>query len=258
VTDISRGLNTGIQVKLHSLANLDGAFNWIKDEIKDETYAGLISWREGDEGEFDVRDLICVMEALNAIDFPNDKPVHPIQAYEKWSAPVARFAKDFQSHEKKLDQSTYFRLRPLLRGGLRLFDRIRHDFRTVHNENGGSAGKLKIIEEAGKDRQYSFPFAGLDPQRYRLTKGALYPILAAFRNCVSVPSGKNARWIDSFDSVLELWKESASELVAETFNATKDIGNLPDQIGKSRGHWANIHKTLKLRMLERRMAKTSR
>src|SRR4029079_13734735 len=257
ITDIAKGLNTGIQVKAHSLANLAGAYEWMKEEIGDEDYFDQIAWREGDDGEYDVRDLICVLEALNVVDFPNNKPNHPIQAYEKWSAPAAKFAKDYSENSGNVKKSTYYRLRPLLKGALVLFDTVRHDFRQIHNDQGGSAGHLKILEEAPKTKEFTFPFAKLCPERYRLTKGALYPIFAAFRNAVEIKNGR-AEWIGGFDSVMELWQDAGSELVNETYNATRDIGHLPDQLGKSRGHWANLHKTLELRLLRQQLSRRTR
>jgi hypothetical protein len=257
ITDIAKGLNTGIQVRPHSLANLSGAYEWIKKEISDEPFFKVISWREGDEGDYDVRDLICVLEALNVIDFPNSSASHPIQAYEKWSVPAAKFVKDYEANRSDLSKSTYHRLRPLLKGALILYDTIRHDFREIHNKSGGRAGHLKIIEEARKGKGFSFPFANLGAEPYRLTKGALFPIFAAFRNCVAVDKTE-VKWVGGFGAVLELWQEAGPELVAETFNATRDIGYLPDQIGKSRGHWANLHKTLELRMLRQQLTKKAK
>ncbi len=259
ITDIAKGLNTGIQVKLHSLANLDGAFEWLKEEVANEPYANLISWREGDEGEYDVRDLISVLEAFNVFDFPNNKSTHPIHAYEKWSLSAKKFATDYQEYRDSVKKSKYHRLRPLLKGALVLFDTIRREFREIHNELGGRAGKLKIMEEAPKGRNFTFPFAGLQPSNYRLTKGALYPILAAFRNAVKVDSRTNtAQWIDGPDGVRKLWQDAGPQLVSETANATEDIGRLPDQLGKNRGHWANLHKTLELWMLRREISNRRR
>lgn len=253
ITDIARGLNTSIQVQKHSLADLAGAFDWLKAEIGEKPWAKLIAWREGEDGEYDVRDLISVLEALNVMDFPNDQPLHPISAYEKWSVPLGKFAKDFEDNDRDPTRTRYYHLRGLLLGGLELYDIIRRDFRAVRNEAGGKGGKLNIVE-GGPGRTLTFPFAGLPPAEYRLTKGALMPILAAFRNCVAIdPVTGDAQWIGGFETVRQLWKESRSELVYETVNAT-EFGNRPDQIGKNRQHWANLHKTVKLRVLERRLA----
>ena len=44
ITEISAGLNTGIAVKRHSIANLDGKFDWIKEEVANEPYFSRIAW----------------------------------------------------------------------------------------------------------------------------------------------------------------------------------------------------------------------
>src|SRR5882762_1268612 len=205
ITDIARGLNTGMQVAPISIYNLDNVFDWIKAEIRGRPYEKLISWRESDSADYDVRDLISVLEMFNIFDFPNDEGKHPISAYEKWSIPLEKFAKDFQENQgKKLSQSKYYRLRPILHDALTLYDHIRHDFRESHNEAGGRAGKMNILEEAPKGRKLEFPFAELPPSDYRLTKGACYPMLAAFRNMVVEDTSGNAAWQGGFKSVLRL------------------------------------------------------
>ena len=256
VSEIAKGLNTGIQVKSQSIYAIDGVFDWLQAEVDGKPFAPLISWRESDDGEYDVRDLIGVMELFNIFDFPNNGNKHPVSAYEKWKIPLEKFAQDFEQHRRNLRQSKYHRLRPILIEALRLHDIIRQDFRRIHNDNGGQAGKLKILEEASARRkQFEFPFSGSPSSKYRLTKGALYPILAAFRNCVELDRHGEARWIGGFEVVTEVWDEAGPELVSETMQAIKDHGPNPDVLGKNRGVWSNMHKTLELRMLRRELKK---
>ncbi|WP_339744825.1 AIPR family protein [uncultured Maricaulis sp.] len=251
ITEISAGLNTGIAVKHHSIANLDGKYEWIKEEVADQPYASRIAWRETDAGDYDVRDLICVLEAMNVIDFANESGIHPISAYEARERVTKKFSDDADLNELSPKHSTYQRLRPLLRDALVLYDTIRHDFREVYNrETLGNAGALDIVERARKGKSFDFPFAGLDDSEYRLTKGALYPIFAAFRNKVWINSETGlAEWDGGFDSVLELWDTTAVELVRQTKAAIKDYGRKPDVLGKSRGHWNNVHKTVEVHLL---------
>jgi hypothetical protein len=108
---------------------------------------------------------------------------------------------------------------------------------------------MNIVDEAGKNRTLEFPFAELEQSKYRLTKGAAYPMLAAFRNMVELDSSGSAAWRGGFKAVLRLWKDAGPELVAETYNATEDIGRTPDHLGKNRKHWDNLHMKLQLRLL---------
>src|SRR6266480_94129 len=249
ITDIARGLNTGMQVAPKSIYNIDGVFDWLKAEVAGKPFENMFSWRESDSANYDVRDLISIMEMFNIFDFPNDGGKHPISAYEKWSIPLEKFATDYEENSKRLKNSKYYRLRPILNDALALYDHIRHDFRDIRNEAGGSAGKMNIVEEASKGRTLEFPFAQLPPADYRLTKGAAYPMVAAFRNMVTLDSSGNATWQGGFKAVLRLWSEASSELVDETFNATKEIGRMPDQLGKNRKHWDNLHMKIQLRLL---------
>lgn len=261
ISEIARGLNTGIQVKQHSLDNLAEKFEWVKEEIRNEPYADLIAWRESDKGEYDIRDLIAVMEALNVIDFPNDSGTHPIQAYEKWSVPAEKFSKDADEHKDNIKKSKYYRLRPILKTALVLFDTIRHDFYEVYNgkkfdaEKLGSGGKLDIVEQARPGKKFDFPFARLSALEYRLTKGAAFPIFAAFRNLVTIDAETGtAKWGGEFKAALEVWEAAASELCRATKDAIKEDGSKPDALGKSRRHWSNMHKTVEVFLLRRALA----
>lgn len=251
ITDISAGLNTGIAVKHHSIANLDGKFDWIKEEVAGQRYADMIAWRESDDGDYDVRDLICILEAMNVIDFPNDSGTHPISAYEARERVMRKFSDDHDDHAADLRNSTYGRLRPILREALVLYDRIRHDFRYVYNDADlGNAGALDIVEHAKGNHKYTFPFGGLPPSEWRLTKGALYPLFAAFRNKVVIdPDTGMAKWEGGFGSVLKLWEDSQVELATQIKAAIKDYGHKPDILGKARGHWNNLHKSVENRLL---------
>ena len=130
-----------------------------------------------------------------------------------------------------------------------LYDHIRRDFREIHNDTGGKAGKMNIVEDKGENRAFEFPFAQLPSSRYRLTKGACYPMLAAFRNMVMKDDDGDAKWRGGFKSVLRLWREAGPELVKETVNAIEDIGRTPDHLGKNRKHWDGLHVKLQNRLL---------
>ena len=254
-SDIAKGLNTAIQVKTQSIFDIDGVFDWLKVEIKNEPYAGMIAYKESDDADYDIRDLIGMLEVFNVFDFPSGSGQHPVSAYEKWSVPLENFGKDYQTNKDKLSKSKYYRLRPVLKDALSLYDSIRHDFRSIHNESGGKAGNMKIIEEAGKKAgDFTFPFANLREEKYRLTKGAAYPILAAFRNYIELDQDGLARWRGGFGAVVRAWQEIGPALVAETVQATQDISRFPEQLGKNRKHWSDLYRVVETHLLRERLA----
>jgi hypothetical protein len=257
ISEIARGLNTGIQVAPQSIYNKAGHFDWIKKIIEKEPYGKLIAWSESDTGDYDVRDLIGILEAFNIFDFPNDVNAskHPIASYEKWSIPLEKFAKDFEENAGSLKKSKYYRLRNLLKDGLVLYDLIRRDFREMRNVEGGRAGNMKIVEEAAASRgSFDFPFARLKPSQYRLTKGATMPILAAFRSYVTEErSTGDAQWRGGFERVKQVWKEAGPSLVGETYQLTQDGIRTPDQVGKNRKHWGTLYMRLQVQLLQEKL-----
>jgi hypothetical protein len=245
--DIARGQNTGIAVRAQSIFELDGAFAGIKRVAAPFEWATEVGYKESDAKEFDVREFIAALELMNIVDFPHGSGKHPISAYEKWSIPLKKYGDDFNEHRNSPDQRKYAKFEPLLPDILALYDIIRRDFLRVHSEAVNPHGaKLKIIEEAGKKAgTFQFPFASLEPHGRRLTKGAAYPILAAFRNYVRLnPTTGSAEWVGGFEHVKKAWRETARDLVVETREATKAIGNAPDALGKNRNHWSNLYRTV--------------
>ncbi len=256
ISEIARGLNTGIQVAAQSIYNKAGVFDWLKKTISKEPYADKISWNESDDAEYDVRDLIGILEALNVFDFPNNVNTlkHPISAYEKWSIPLKKFADDYDAADGKMKKSKYYRLRHLLKDGLELYDLIRHDFRGMRNDEGGRAGKMKIVEQASESRgKFDFPFAGIKGSQYRLTKGATIPILAAFRSYVMINKEGDAEWRGGFERVKQVWKEAGPSLVDETYQLTGDGIRSPDQVGKNRKHWGTLYMRLQVQLLQEQL-----
>ncbi|MEX0582844.1 MAG: AIPR family protein [Sneathiella sp.] len=251
--DIARGQNTGISVQPRSIFELDGAFESIKAAIESEKWSCDVAYKESDKKDVDVREIIAVLELMNVIDFPVRETRHPISAYEKWSMPLKKFGEDFEAHRDDLSQRKYAYIEPILLDALKLYDHIRRDFLRVYNsEVGGRAKNLRIVEKAPPSiGRYKFRYADLDPHDHRLTKGATYPILGAFRNFVEIDEEKRvAKWKGGFKNVLNSWNVLAPELVLETKAAIKDIGNSPDALGKNRNHWANLFKSVRLHVMQ--------
>jgi AIPR protein len=245
--DIARAQNTGIAVKQQSIFELDGAFQGIKDVIAPYEWATDVAYKEIDAKEIDVRELISALELMNVLDFPNRSGTHPISAYEKWSTPLKKYGDDFSQNRDDPSGRKYAKLEPILPEILALYDIVRRDFLRIYaTEVSNQGAKLKIVEDAPKKPGYfEFRFAKLDHFERRLTKGAAYPVLAAFRNYVRISKETGlAEWVGGFSHVKSVWNEIGKDIVLETKQAINSIGNSPDVLGKNRSHWANLYKTV--------------
>jgi hypothetical protein len=241
IADIAGGLNTSVQVEPMSLDNLAGRFEWLKEELAGEPYAGKIAWRENDDGVYDVLYLLSVMTCFNIFAYPNDGDVQPVVAYEKKSGVLKQFETNPEQYQK---------LRPIAKDIFTLHDRIGYESKDIYNNfTKGKFGRWSFVETA---KPTCYVFTGLQAQ-HQLMKGALFPLLSAMRWMVTVnPDTGDAMWQDGFDSVLELWREVAPELLTQTGQASQELGRNPRALGKSRNHWSSLHSKVGLRYLQKK------
>jgi len=241
IADIAGGLNTSVQVEPMSLDNLAGKFDWLKEELADEPYAGKIAWRENDEGKYDVLYLLSVLTCFNIFAYPNDGDIQPVVAYEKKSGVLKQF-------ETNPDQ--YQKLRPIVKDIFRLHDLVGFESKDIYNTaTKGKFGRWSFVET---QRPTCYVFTGIEAQ-HQLLKGALFPLLSAMRWMVTEnPETGNAMWLDGFDNVHELWRDVAAELLMQTGQASQELGRDPRLLGKSRNHWSSLHSKVGLRYLQKK------
>jgi hypothetical protein len=242
VPEIARGLNTAMQVQEMSLADLRDEFDWIKETIAEEPYADQVAFRENESRPYDARDLIVLLELFNIKTYPNTKSDYPLRAFSGKGQVLKAFLDDQKEAREKSRRSRYQMLQPILKDILFLHDTISLEARDLHNKNGGRAGKLAYMEKRERGN-FSFPFIRREG-KYRLRKGALFPMLGAFRWMVEEGPDGQARWMGSFDDVLKMWQEIGGELMKATQETSEERDRNPNAIGKSRNHWATLHSTV--------------
>lgn len=253
--DITGGLNTAVQVDDASLMNLEGKFDWVKEALKKEPYADQISYKQNEEGMFDVREILGLMTLFNVNKFPY--PQHPREAY------VSK-AKCLDLYEA--DPDSFKMLKPLLKDILFLHDYVHIRSRKRRNEvEGGRTAGMTGVYATKKRGDYEFIFIG-DQEAKRLSSGkldaklydgALYPMLGAMRFLVEQKQGAaNYSWkLRSFDEVKTFFDDIAPELVNTTYNTSLIYGRKPNPIGKDDNHWDNMYKTVALHFMTKYTSK---
>lgn len=230
ITDIAGGLNTSVQVQEMSLRNLDNKFNWIKEALAGEPYQRVIAYKENEADKaLDVRDVVAFMTLFNIDAFPNAGSEYPVNAYHSKAKTLREFINRPEPYRK---------MRSILTDILKLSDIVSFEARELHNAEGGRAGRLSFVEQSS--RGFDFPFID-QHNEYKLARGALIPMLGAFRWMVQESPSGNFQWKGSFDDVRRLWKRCGAELMRATQATSDELGRSPDAIGKSRNHWATLH-----------------
>jgi len=237
IVDIARGLNTSVQVQQMSLENLKKSFDWIKLELNDTTYAKRIAYKENEEGDFTIRDIISFMTLFNIDLFP-ERDGHPKVAYTSKEECLNKYIKN---------EASYKKLRPILKDILELYDYIQYNCGKLYNSKyEGKAGKLKFFQDK-KRSKFQFIFINKE-SKLKLFDGALYPILGAFRCLIEKnPKDGTYRWkTKSFTKVKELFDVVGGDLINVTKNTSDNRGRNPNAIGKDESNWDNLYKTVAL------------
>ncbi len=253
--DIAGGLNTTVKVEPKSLMNLEGRFDWIKDTLEDTSYSDKITYRENEDGVFDIRELIGILTLFNANIYSGTN--HPKVAYTSKEICLRNYLKDIADEGPK----TFLMLRPLLKNILELHDYVHDKGRIRYNAVcEGAAGKMKGVYREVKDNGgYHLHFIDEDVPQI-LYEATLYPILGAMRFLVEQKPGEDVySWkFDSFEKVKAFYDEIAPELITATYNTSKDYGLKPNPIGKNENHWGNLYKTVGFHFVQNYAGKEGR
>jgi hypothetical protein len=234
VSEMSGALNTSILAYTDSLLVLRDALAWIREDLESEPYYKTIAWSESERGSYDARDILAFMTCFNIASYPNTSTLHPVAAYDNRAVVLSSFEQDY-----KQGGHGYRKLRPILKDILSLHDTIQLEFPKLLERNGKTYSE--VVERSSK-RPHEFPFLGTRSTE-RLAKGALLPVLAAFRWMVEADSASGAvKWRVGFDKVLERWRTASDRLVALTIEKCREVGDNPDALGRSAAHWGALHK----------------
>ncbi|HEY3781976.1 MAG TPA: AIPR family protein, partial [Fimbriimonadaceae bacterium] len=178
ISHIAQARNTGIQVTQESLLNLEGAFDWIKEALKDEPYNDKIGYFQGDTDEneqatqFDVRDIVSLLELFNLNTYPKETPsLQPTDVYHQKAQILERYGADTSDLQKML---------PILKDVLRLHDVVTKSAAEWAAKNGFEL-KNGIVKR--RKTPYTFMFSG-EQGVVRLHNAPLYALLSAFRGKV--------------------------------------------------------------------------
>lgn len=260
IVELAEARNTSAQVKTFSLANLAGNFEWIKEALKVEPFASNIAYREGEDKDVSVVDIICLMTLFHP---KYGSTQHPIKAYTSKKSCLDDFQAEFDQNNKP-DPAGYYKLGPVLVDILKLYDHIHAGCRDHYKALGGITRIRK--EEPGNDKKGAregrlrelggskeLHFVG-GKVPYSWPSGYLYPMLGALRALLDT-SGKQVHWLvpDPFD----FFDKHGKMLVEATLERSAELGRNPNAVGKSKGHWQQLYGMLKLKMLEEQISAQS-
>lgn len=238
---LARGRNTSRQVKSWSLADFQGAFDWIQDILESDKskFRGRIGYEENAGKEVNVLDVISLM-TLFSREW-DDKA-----AGLKRKAPTVAYSSKGRMDARLQDPnlSPYYRaLSPILEDILRLHDYVYARFEDSYKEamGGGKLGRRRGVESR-PNNPVVLPLTGAS-SNYDIPNGYVFPLLAALRALVLYNDEGKAQWKSS---PFKFFDDLGPELVQVLIEQVDNLGGNPQLAGKSRAVYTSLHDRAKL------------
>lgn len=243
ITRLSDARNTSVQVSDIALFNLDDKFDNIKEAISLESYASRIAYKDNEDKDLHVYELLRLMYALDKDKYPDDTAA-PIQSY-------SGKAQVFKRYKAAYDTNFYRSLTTHLPILVNLFDTIERDIPECYKEykrNLGTSnprfGAVRGIECCTTDKPYYTNFLQTETP-YNISSGYIYPIFGAFRFLINFneETGK-VSWL--FNPI-EIWNEVGTALTQNTFETYAN----PNLAGKDKQLWLSNYRIVETQSLRK-------
>jgi hypothetical protein len=246
VPDIAEGLNRSKQVDDPSLDNLKGHFEIIRKVMENKPGGDQIAYYQGVDGDVYITEILVYLEMFNCDRFPAKK--HPHYLFSRTKSALQFFENDIKKKPSPVDL-----IIPRLPEILVLADTIRLRTPRSAKEIGFHFGRMKEKEGAKKTAKLpkgkgeALPFLPGKTAEYRVPKGWLYPMLAAFRANVDWNLVQNTfRWYIPLDQLLD---EVITDLVQVCVTEHRDNNLKPDLVGKRESTYGQCYDKVLLHLL---------
>lgn len=234
--------NTSVQVQDKSIAELENRFQLIKDTIKKEAFAKKVYFKENEQGEIDVSDILTILNMFN-IDRYNKLENFPINSYNSKKSCIDIYIAEDKKKDETGDYKSnpYYKMTPIIIDIFKLYDKIEKNMGDYYRDanKGGRYGLVKGVSMRKNKPFYTKFYA--EKMDYNSPKGFLYPILGAFRALVVENKAGMYEWKTDPFAVLD---EYGPMLVDGTVELSRALGNNPNAVGKNLSNWRNLYMTV--------------
>ena len=236
--ELASARNTSVQVQDKSIAELENRFDIIKKSIENEPYFNAIYFKENEMGDIDVADIISILNLFNINKYPN-KNESPIISYTGKGQCIKNYINIHKEYGDTL-KNPYAKMSLIIPDIFKLYDHLEKNMRKFYN-NGVSSKKYGLVtgvtsrkegKEAFKTKFYKEIIDYLTPN------GFIYPILGAFRALLKENENMYYEWKKN---PIEVMDKVGAELVFNTINMSRELGNNPNATGKNKTLWMNLY-----------------
>lgn len=234
--DVAAARNTSVQVQDKAIAELKKKFELIKETIKDEPFSKNIAYKENEEKDIDVSDVLTLLFMFN-IDRHSNREKMATSAYSSKQTCVKDYTTMYDKFEDDINDNPYYKMRNIMVDIFKLYEIIETTISQKYREaTGGRYGSVKGVEVAKAGASFKSKYYDKTLE-HNTPKGFIYPIVGAFRALVEEKDGKYYWKADPF----EYYEQLGAALVSDTIERSRTLGNNPNAVGKDTNHWKQLY-----------------
>lgn len=237
--NLAAARNTSVQVQDKSIAELEDRFDIIKNALAGQEFIDRVFFKENDNGDIDVADLLSILMMFNLARYPSMEGF-PTISYSGKKRCIDLYIQDHKAYAESAD-NPYVKMKPIMADIFKLYDQIEVNMNAFYRAKnpGGRYGATKgvIVPKDGHPVKSKFMMKDMDVQS---PNGFIYPILGAFRALLRENNGVYG-WKTNPFAILE---KIGPDLVESTVSMSRSLGNNPQSTGKDVNLWKTLYMTV--------------
>lgn len=248
--DLADARNTSTQVRDQSIAELRNQFEIIKKAVEesDSPILSKIYYKENEEGDIDIRDLVAILSMFNLKLYPTREDV-AVSSYSRKQKCLENYLAEYRTYGDSIE-NPYVKMSKVMPDILELYDCIEANMARFYRERNASS-RYGAIKGVGikNDRNSEFCVTRFyrNPMDYMTPNGFIYPILGAFRSLLKEGEDGYYYWKQDPKVILE---KTGADLVYTTIDRSRTLGNNPQSVGKDSGNWKQLYLTVLLASID--------
>jgi len=247
ITRLSEARNKSVAVTDIALFNSDNNFDNIKAAIENEPFGERIAYKDYEDKEIHISELLRLMYAFDIQKFPDDNAA-PVQSYSGKN-------QVFKRYETAYDTAFYKSLALQLPKLVALYDIIEKELPEKYKEYKESMGisrprfdmarGVDLIPAKNGSNRNAYTMYLKQPIKYKISTGYIFPIFGAFRSLLQFDENTgHVSWL--FDP-LKIWDDIGKALVQNIFESS----NNPQLAGKDKQLWLSTYRIVETQSLRK-------
>src|SRR5690606_30830862 len=119
--DVAAARNTSVQVQDKAIAELKQKFNMIKEAIESEPFKDDIAYKENEDKEIDVADILTLLYMFNLEKHDNREKM-AVSAYSSKQTCIKDYTASFDKYEDNTENNPYFKMKNVMIDIFKLYD----------------------------------------------------------------------------------------------------------------------------------------